>query len=95
MALLKTIQVTAPATVQTFAGPVSAGDATVTKEVRCTITNVISTKDNAEAFVQFSGDGISSIGQYDFVPNLDGPNIIKQAYEHLKTLPEFAGAADV
>jgi hypothetical protein len=27
--------------------------------------------------------------------NLAGDNPIKQAYEHLKTLPEFAGAADV
>lgn len=27
--------------------------------------------------------------------DLDGDNPIKQAYEHLKTLPEFAGAADV
>ena len=25
---------------------------------------------------------------------LDGPNPIKQAYEHLKTLPEFADAVD-
>ena len=27
--------------------------------------------------------------------DLAGENPIKQAYEHLKTLPEFAGAADV
>jgi hypothetical protein len=26
--------------------------------------------------------------------SLDGGNPIKQAYEHLKTLPEFAGATD-
>ena len=26
--------------------------------------------------------------------DLDGANPIKQAYEHLKTLPEFAGATD-
>jgi hypothetical protein len=26
--------------------------------------------------------------------NLDGKNPIAQAYEHLKTLPEFAGATD-
>ena len=32
---------------------------------------------------------------YWFTPDLDGPNFIKQAYEHLKTLPEFADAADV
>lgn len=29
-----------------------------------------------------------------FVPDLAGPNFIKQAYEHLKTLPEFEGAVD-
>lgn len=27
--------------------------------------------------------------------NIDGSNPIKQAYEHLKSLPEFADAADV
>lgn len=27
--------------------------------------------------------------------DIAGENPIKQAYEHLKTLPEFAGAADV
>jgi len=29
-----------------------------------------------------------------FVPDMDGDNFIKQAYEHLKTLPEFANATD-
>jgi hypothetical protein len=29
-----------------------------------------------------------------FVPNLDGQNFIAQAYEHLKTLPEFSGSTD-
>jgi hypothetical protein len=32
--------------------------------------------------------------QYYFAPDLDGKNFIAQAYEHLKTLPEFAGAID-
>jgi hypothetical protein len=31
---------------------------------------------------------------YTFTPLLDGPNFIAQAYEHLKTLPEFEGAID-
>lgn len=31
---------------------------------------------------------------YTFTPVLDGPNFIVQAYAHLKTLPEFAGAVD-
>jgi hypothetical protein len=29
-----------------------------------------------------------------FAPNLDGPNFIKQAYQYLKTLPEFSDAED-
>jgi hypothetical protein len=31
---------------------------------------------------------------YSFVPTLDGHNFIAQAYDYLKTLPEFAGATD-
>lgn len=30
----------------------------------------------------------------EFPANMDGPNFIRQGYEYLKTLPEFAGAAD-
>ena len=29
-----------------------------------------------------------------FVPDMQGSNFIKQAYEHLKTLPNFAEATD-
>jgi hypothetical protein len=29
-----------------------------------------------------------------FIPDLSGPNFIAQAYLHLKSLPEFAGATD-
>ena len=36
-------------------------------------------------------DSTSHTCAYDIA----GDNPIKQAYEHLKTLPEFAGAADV
>jgi hypothetical protein len=32
--------------------------------------------------------------QFIFIPNLSGENFIAQAYRHLKTLPEFAGATD-
>jgi hypothetical protein len=31
---------------------------------------------------------------YEFAPDLNGPNLFKQAYLHLKTLPEFADAVD-
>ncbi len=32
--------------------------------------------------------------KYSFTPDLNGANFIRQAYEHLKTLPEFANAQD-
>jgi hypothetical protein len=31
---------------------------------------------------------------YGFAHTLEGDNAIRQAYDHLKTLPEFAGATD-
>jgi hypothetical protein len=31
---------------------------------------------------------------YEFAPDLNGPNLFKQAYLHLKTLPEFSDAVD-
>ncbi len=31
---------------------------------------------------------------YNFEPDLNGANFLAQAYTHLKTLPEFAGAVD-
>ncbi len=32
--------------------------------------------------------------QFVFTPDLNGKNFLAQAYDHLKTLPEFAGAVD-
>ena len=31
---------------------------------------------------------------HSIAPSMEGGNFVKQAYEHLKTLPEFAGAED-
>ncbi|MEY4418019.1 MAG: hypothetical protein RIQ88_457 [Actinomycetota bacterium] len=51
------------------------------------ITAVIEIKDNKDGIVLDSSNVRFSL-------DLDGPNPIKQAYEHLKTLPEFANATD-
>jgi hypothetical protein len=40
-----------------------------------------------------AGNQIYAVDHF-FVPDLDGSNFIKQAYMHIKTLPEFAGAVD-
>lgn len=44
--------------------------------------------------VLLTGDSINGKRFYSFAPDLNGPNFIKQAYDYLKTLPEFAGAID-
>lgn len=36
-----------------------------------------------------------SVENYQFVPDLDGENFIKQAYEFIKTLPIYSDAIDV
>lgn len=45
--------------------------------------------------VSVSKDGMSETKFYEFPINLVGDNVIKQAYEYLKTLDEFQDAEDV
>ena len=42
----------------------------------------------------YSQKEIISSQDYVFEPSMNGSNFIKQAYDHLKTLPEFVGATD-
>ena len=44
-------------------------------------------------FAKADGEFVKSSSSI-FVPFLNGNNFIAQAYEHLKTLPEFVGAID-
>ena len=46
------------------------------------------------ADVSWTGESVRGRRNYAFTPNLDGANFLIQAYEHLKTLPEFSGATD-
>lgn len=55
---------------------------------------VTGTKEKANCSVSFTGQKIKMQKMYEFSHDLDGPNYIKQAYEHLKTLEEFAGCED-
>ncbi|WP_186111269.1 hypothetical protein [Burkholderia gladioli] len=94
MALTKTM------TMQAFGQDVPVPNAYI-KVAAVTVTNMTTTtKTTANAFViVFASDRTTVISQsqYMFIPNLaDGsPNVITQAYSYLKTLPDFAGAADV
>lgn len=46
-----------------------------------------------EAYDKKDGNKIQNF-YHKFIPILDGDNFIKQAYLHLKTLPEFSDAVD-
>jgi len=60
------------------------------------VASINATKEKGRCRVVFyDGDEVVSMKSYEFIPSMDGANFIKQAYEHLKTLPEFAGVADV
>jgi len=61
------------------------------------VMNLNGTKEQVDVKVcSFSAkDGELLETQYArFTPNMNGDNFIKQAYNHLKTLEEFAGAID-
>lgn len=76
-------------------GLIGFAQATCSESVYIKVTNVDSAKDNAKAFVSYLSDNISGQQMYSFTVDLEGKNFIAQAYEYLKTLPEFADATDV
>ena len=61
------------------------------------VASITGSKNLLSACVEFyksQNNVLLQTANYGFVPNLDGNNFIKQAYDHLKTLPEFDGAID-
>lgn len=74
------------------------GETSVFQNAYFAVHSVQATKENALVSVcvhSESKDRLLTEKFYDFTPDMDGPNFIKQAYLHLKTLPEFVGAVDV
>jgi hypothetical protein len=61
------------------------------------VSKISGSKDKIEFFVESKKSKDTTTFKtevHDFQPSLDGKNFIAQAYEHLKTLPEYAGATD-
>jgi hypothetical protein len=61
------------------------------------VEKVDASKSKATVSISFNNEDASknfAVKFYEFSPKLYGPNFIEQAYDHLKTLPEFAGAID-
>lgn len=94
MALKQLLTVTGPATVRNGEVTVSAGEQSVQINAYIKVQSVQGSKDQVGVVVSFSGNNAWFQRLYSFTPSLEGPNFIRQAYEHLKTLSEFAGATD-
>ena len=96
MALRKNIEIDGVCVLQTEFGNVKTGDKKISFLAYIKVENVSGSKTEVRASVNFSNDEISFSKTYDIPVSVEGssPNFIKQAYEHLKKLPEFEGAVD-
>lgn len=94
MALSKTISLEGVVNVMTEHGPIPDGRKLVSLNAYVKVESVFADKNSAQASVSFTDGGKAITKTYTFSPKMEGDNFIKQAYTHLKTLPEFAGAED-
>lgn len=95
MALSKNMQVPVTITKKSSFGVVSEENGFVDMpNTYIKVERVNGSKDFVTADVTMTADGVRQMVHYKFKPDLDGANFIKQAYLHLKTLPEFSGAVD-
>lgn len=63
----------------------------------CRVNRVDGGKEKAQISVEIFNEKNGTVIEtlfYDFTPSMEGLNFIAQAYQHLKTLPEFADAKD-
>jgi hypothetical protein len=98
MALKKAITVSGTSFVSGVDMVVKTGTATATTQpLYIKVVAVSGDKAMIRASVTFTDETANEqllCKDYNFAPNMDGGNFISQAYLHLKSLPEFAGAAD-
>lgn len=76
-------------------GNINLGDNSQSLDAVVKVNSVTGTKETATADVRFIVGNNSFAKPYNFTPKMDGDNFIKQAYLHLKTLPEFNGSQDI
>ena len=96
MALRKTLNIEGEGFVNTAGGAVSIGQQRATFVAYCKIVALNCNKSQGTLSLECSAEGykISKTYQVEFSTEEGSGNFIKQAYEHLKTLPEWADATD-
>lgn len=99
MALKKSFTVTGEGYVSDRNMTVKTGEQTVsTGDLYVKVNSVQADKTTVKATVDFLNldkVGLVMSKSYEFLAEMNGSNFIAQTYEHLKTLPEFAGSTDV
>ena len=96
MALRKNIEFEGKSIIHSAMGAIDMGNKTIQLTVYIKVVAIDGDKENINANVAFVHEKSQFNKSYTFPVSVkDGSNnFIKQAYEHLKTLPEFAGAID-
>jgi hypothetical protein len=96
MALAIEMNVTGSLRLDTTIGSFDQGTSTANINAIARVVSINGSKSHAVAEVVIEGNGFRGV-QFIGIPMsvVDGaPNFIRQAYLHLKTLPEFANATD-
>jgi len=96
MALQKLIETEGDSFIETPLGIVKNGNQKITFSAYVKVINITGSKTQLDVEVLFKSDSHKFTKNYLFAPSVStgSVNFIAQAYEHLKTLPEFAGAKD-
>jgi hypothetical protein len=96
MALRKIMAIEGNAVIGTPEGNVNIGKEKAVLNAYCKITNLTSNKNAGRVVVNCVDGENKLIKQYEVPLSTEdnAPNFIKQAYLHLKTLPDWADATD-
>ena len=95
MALQKTMTIPVTVVKAALFGVIGETQSSETiNDVYIKVVRVSGSKEKAVADVSFSSQNFSGSKSYEFAPEMVDKNFIAQAYEYLKTLPEFADAQD-
>jgi hypothetical protein len=96
MAFRKIIEVEGKSVVETSIGIIDNGIQKLSFPAYIKVTSITGDKAKVVANVNFKGGSQQFNKQYEVDMSVEAgsTNFIAQVYEHLKTLPEFAGATD-
>lgn len=98
MALKHSITITGTGLVTGNGLVINTGQTTITtKPLYIKVEKIVGGKNSVRATVIYvDSDTKDKIAEktYEFIPTLDGDNFIRQAYEYIKSLPDFEGSED-